>query len=195
MQKNKRSEIITLIERLTLTTFTLLVCYGFISNPVAVKTPLVVVSDTTLTIKDSLIDSIPTQIKTFKASSKLPTRIGNYIEKYYQFALEGQQQYGVPVAITLAQGIIESACGTSKLSINKNNHFGIKDKSGSYRYYDCVEESFIHHSKVLSKRYMLNTSDYVLWAHNLQKKGYAEDPNYAKTLILTIKKYHLDKIV
>ncbi len=49
-----------------------------------------------------------------------------YIGAYQQMAREEMQRSGVPASITLAQGILESAAGTSKLARTANNHFGLK---------------------------------------------------------------------
>ena len=52
--------------------------------------------------------------------------VWNYINTYKDIALEQERLYGVPATITLAQGIVESGAGTSKLTRRSNNHFGIK---------------------------------------------------------------------
>ncbi|GIS08680.1 MAG: hypothetical protein CM15mP112_07920 [Flavobacteriales bacterium] len=49
-----------------------------------------------------------------------------YILKYRNLAVSEMKIYGIPASITLAQGILESANGESKLAIEGNNHFGIK---------------------------------------------------------------------
>lgn len=49
-----------------------------------------------------------------------------YAEKYAEFAMEQMRLYGIPASVTLAQGILESASGQSRLAQNENNHFGIK---------------------------------------------------------------------
>ena len=36
------------------------------------------------------------------------------------------RRYGIPASVTLAQGILESSNGQSRLAVNENNHFGIK---------------------------------------------------------------------
>ncbi|EXY33663.1 mannosyl-glycoendo-beta-N-acetylglucosaminidase family protein [Bacteroides fragilis str. 3397 T10] len=36
------------------------------------------------------------------------------------------RRYGIPASVTLAQGILESSNGQSRLARNENNHFGIK---------------------------------------------------------------------
>ena len=128
-----------------------------------------------------------------------------YIEKYKQIALNQEKEYGIPASITLAQGILESAAGTSQLTVNTNNHFGIKALGGwdgpvylawddepvksRFRKYDSAEESFRDHSLVLanSPRYrslfQKSVYDYRAWAVGLQTAGYATSPNYAKALI------------
>ena len=50
----------------------------------------------------------------------------HYIEKHKNLAIEQQRKYNVPAAITMAQGLLESAAGTSFLATTANNHFGIK---------------------------------------------------------------------
>ena len=53
----------------------------------------------------------------------------SYIEQYRALAVEEMVRTGVPAAIKLAQGIIETQAGTSELVMRSNNHFGIKCKS------------------------------------------------------------------
>ena len=40
--------------------------------------------------------------------------------------MEQMRRYGIPASVTLAQGILESSNGQSRLARNENNHFGIK---------------------------------------------------------------------
>lgn len=49
-----------------------------------------------------------------------------FIKKYKSIAIQEMDRTGIPASIKLAQGILESGCGKSKLAINANNHFGIK---------------------------------------------------------------------
>lgn len=135
-----------------------------------------------------------------------------YIDRYKNTALLEQQKTGIPASITLAQGLLESAAGTSKLAREGNNHFGIKChrayyngdsiKLGRicYRRYHSAHESFLDHSKFLKqKRYQslfsLRVTDYRGWAHGLKHCGYATDPLYAEKLISMIETYGLDKYV
>ncbi|MCC8036372.1 MAG: glucosaminidase domain-containing protein [Rikenellaceae bacterium] len=135
-----------------------------------------------------------------------------YIEKYKHIAIEHQDIYGIPVSIKLAQGLLESDCGNSRLAVEANNHFGIKCKSDwtgetishdddakgeCFRKYESPERSFLDHSEFLDKsaRYQalfdLDITDYKGWAHGLKAAGYATNPHYAELLIKIIEDYEL----
>ena len=49
-----------------------------------------------------------------------------YIDKYSKDAIKQMEKYNIPASITMAQGILESGNGNSRLAIKANNHFGIK---------------------------------------------------------------------
>ena len=135
-----------------------------------------------------------------------------YIAKYTDIAVEEMFRSGVPASITLAQGLLESGAGTSKLAVEGNNHFGIKcgptwegrsmkaddDRPGEcFRVYDSAEESYRDHSDFLryQERYKflfdLYITDYKGWALGLKAAGYATDPEYPSKLITIIERYKL----
>lgn len=135
-----------------------------------------------------------------------------YVEKYAPLAVSHQKQYRIPASITLAQGILESGAGRSKLATQSNNHFGIKchsdwrgertyhndDLRGEcFRKYKSVEQSYEDHSRFLtgksrySSLFDLKTTDYKGWAKGLQRCGYATDRSYANRLIKLIEDYEL----
>ena len=135
----------------------------------------------------------------------------DYIGKYKSLAIEEMKLYNIPASIKLAQAILESASGTSKLSKNANNHFGIKchnswegekifmdddEKNECFRKYDSDIESYRDHSIFLSSRgrysELFDNNDYKKWASGLKKAGYATNKEYDKLLIKLIKKYDLD---
>ena len=140
-----------------------------------------------------------------------------YIDQFLPLAMEQQRKYGIPVSVTLAQGIIESANGQSRLAIEGNNHFGIKaskswlaagrayglyndDKPNEkFCHYGSVAESYEHHSKILkeSPRYAacfaLQPDDYKGWCMELDKAGYASSGTYGPSLIRTIERLNLQK--
>lgn len=133
----------------------------------------------------------------------------DYIDRYKTVALQHEREFGVPASITLAQGILESSVGQSKMALEANNHFGIKayhwngevygkDSLGSvgYRKYGAPEDSYLDHAKFLkgprySILYELDVNDYRSWAQGLRDCGYAEDVNYPAKLIRIIEQYEL----
>lgn len=137
-----------------------------------------------------------------------------YIEKHKFLAIKQQHEYKIPASITLAQGLLESGAGNSRLARLANNHFGIKckpewrggriyhdddEKDECFRTYKTVEESYTDHSLFLAKRkyyvslFDLDLHDYKGWAHGLQKCGYATDKSYGSKLINLIETYELHK--
>jgi LysM repeat protein len=137
-----------------------------------------------------------------------------YIDKYKSLAIDQQRKHKVPAAITIAQGLLESAAGTSELAKSSNNHFGIKctsdwkgktvsaddDKADEcFRRYADVSDSYEDHSLFLLRpRYeslfALPIGDYKSWAHGLKACGYATDPSYPEKLIRLIELYDLQKL-
>jgi len=136
-----------------------------------------------------------------------------YIEKYRDLAMSEMKRTGVPASITLAQGMIESDFGRSRLAIEANNHFGIKchsDWTGPvlrhnddrrnecFRKYNRPEESFYDHSDFLrsGSRYSFlfdyPVNDYKAWARGLKKAGYATNPDYADMVIRKIEENNLN---
>ena len=62
-----------------------------------------------------------------------------YTSLYADEAMSEMARTGIPASITLAQGIIESDYGRSRLATKANNHFGIKchsDWKGRRIYHD-----------------------------------------------------------
>ncbi len=136
-----------------------------------------------------------------------------YIKKYKDIAIKKMKEYKIPASITLAQGILESGNGNSRLARKANNHFGIKchkDWNGKkfrldddkrrecFRKYKSVEESFSDHSYFLTQRprysflFKLGITDYKGWAYGLKKAGYATNPKYPQLLIKIIEENKLN---
>ncbi|MEM9884702.1 MAG: glucosaminidase domain-containing protein [Bacteroidota bacterium] len=141
-----------------------------------------------------------------------------YVDRFANAAVKEMEKYGIPASITLAQGLIESNCGESRLASSNNNHFGIKCFSRTckkghcsnftddthkdfFRIYKSPWESYRSHSILLQKNrykalYKLSKTDYKGWAKGLKKAGYATDPLYANKLINLIqdlKLYEYDR--
>lgn len=138
----------------------------------------------------------------------------DYVDRFKKVAIDEMVKYGVPASISLAQGLIESRAGTSKLAVENNNHFGIKCFSRNCKKGHCTNftddthkdffrkfktpwESWNAHSQLISsgryaklKRY---GHDYRKWAYGLKSIGYATDRSYAEKLIGIIERYDLYK--
>jgi hypothetical protein len=128
---------------------------------------------------------------------------------------------GVPASVTVAQAILESDWGRSRLSRQGNNLFGIKalgnaigpagivnlaswehTPSGdvivqaAFRAYDTVEQSIEEHGRFFTRnrRYAQALSvaaDARAFAQAIQDAGYATDPSYASKLIGLMDRYNL----
>ena len=137
-------------------------------------------------------------------------RVDDYVRRYAGAARQEMADYGIPASITLAQGLLESNAGDSRLAVESNNHFGIKCRSkcrgctcrnysddsafDMFRVFESPNESFREHSILLSSARYAKLKDhgrnYKKWAHGLKKCGYATDRRYAEKLIQIIE--HLD---
>jgi LysM repeat protein len=141
-------------------------------------------------------------------------RAKNYVKQYAAYAIADQKASGVPAAITLGQGILETEAGISELVTEANNHFGIKCKNGwdgptflhtddakneCFKKYKSAQESYNDHSAHLHRNpryaslFTYSVTDYARWAHGLKKCGYATNPRYAPQLIKIIEDYHLQQ--
>ncbi|MBC1484448.1 GW domain-containing glycosaminoglycan-binding protein [Listeria immobilis] len=146
-----------------------------------------------------------------------------FINKLAPAAQASQEKYKLLSSITLAQGILESNWGKSGLATKGNNLFGIKGKyngqsvimqtseyvngqwikvNAEFRKYPSWNESVTDHTLLLVNgtswnkdlyKKVINATDYKTAATELQKAGYATDPNYASSLIRVIETYDLDK--
>jgi len=137
-----------------------------------------------------------------------------YIQNFAKYAVEEMELYKIPASIKLAQGILETGGGQSRLAKEGKNHFGIKCKENwtgktmkhtddapneCFRVYDDPRESYRDHSLFLTTRkyyvglFKLDIKDYKGWAYGLKKAGYATDPTYAQKIITVIETYHLEQ--
>lgn len=143
-----------------------------------------------------------------------------YVKRWHKIAQIEQVKFGIPASISLAQGILESASGTSRICGDGKNHFGMKcfkkghtvknrhkgicinahdDKPTDYfRTFATDWESWRGHSKFLkeTKRYSRLFSygnDYKKWAVGLKKCGYATSKKYDVHLIELIEDLNLQR--
>jgi flagellum-specific peptidoglycan hydrolase FlgJ len=155
---------------------------------------------------------------------KLPV-LGNtpqeqFISSIAEAAVESADQTGVPASVTIAQAILESYWGSSRLAHDANNYFGIKAQtqggtagsivlnvwevingrniveSQAFRAYNTVAESFVDHGLffVQNSRYasaMAARDNPKQFAIEINRDGYATDPAYASKLIGLMDRYNL----
>lgn len=141
------------------------------------------------------------------------TTAHEYIDEWSNEAIYQMVLHKVPASITLAQGMLESNYGNSRLATEGNNHFGIKchkDWDGKkiyeddetegecFRKYKNVRDSFEDHSLFLKRTryeslFKLNTDDYKGWAKGLKECGYATNPKYPQQLIKIIEEHNLTR--
>lgn len=147
----------------------------------------------------------------------------HFIAQISDYAKELQERYGVLPSISIAQAILESDWGTSELSVENNNFYGIKGNSAEptvtmttkefvdgkwievnaeFRKYTTWQESMDDHSKLFtagttwnSNQYanVLASKDYKEAAYALQESGYATDPDYPDKLIQLIEQHDLNQ--
>jgi len=150
--------------------------------------------------------------ETTKAQKSFIARVG-------ALASADMKQSGVLASLTVAQAILESGWGESKLTVNANALFGIKADArwsgktyaiatkecydgvnfvtvnARFRAYNSWEESITDHSAFLlaNPRYaaVVGERDYRKACAAIQKAGYATDPGYAAKLIKLIETYGL----
>jgi LysM repeat protein len=143
-----------------------------------------------------------------------------FIASIADAAVESADHTGVPASVTIAQAILESYWGSSRLAREANNFFGIKaqTRNGSagaisfdvweviggrnvmqtqaFRAYQTIAESFVDHGRffVENGRYagaMAARDDPRQFAREVNRAGYATDPAYASKLIGLMDRYNL----
>ncbi len=186
-----------------------------IYRPATVKNP-VAVTKTDIPAATTLPSySNSTEILEATTRVKVTTQmVLTYIDKYKDVAKDNMIRTGIPASITLGQAILESGAGTGPLSMQANNHFGIKchkewtgasirytddEENECFRKYDDPGLSFKDHSYFLTSRpryaelFEFQKDDYKSWAYGLKAAGYATDSKYPDKLIGLIEKYQLNK--
>lgn len=150
-----------------------------------------------------------------------PPEIETYVETFGPLAVQLGRETGIPHALILAVGGLESQWGKSELALDGKNYFGIKAKgeeprhclptqeyyrgrahtiTACFRAYDRPRESFRDFARLLSQEpryaplFKHEAKDVEAWAKGLQAQGYATDPRYAQKIIRVIKHYRLTDV-
>ncbi len=153
------------------------------------------------------------QHKTFASDSE-------FIETVGAAAQKSARSTGVPASVTVAQAILESDWGRSRLTRQGNNLFGIKALNGPgpdgvvtlatweytgsgavivqapFKAYFTLDQSIEDHGKFFTSNHryagaLAVASDPRAFAQAIQDDGYATDPSYATKLIGLMDKYNL----
>jgi flagellum-specific peptidoglycan hydrolase FlgJ len=114
-----------------------------------------------------------------------------YVKRFSKVARSEMEKFGIPASIKLAQGILESAAGKSKMAKVENNHFGRPLAEQSF---GSAWENWRAHSIYLRSEFpslFENGGSYKTWAKGLKKVRYSKDKNYDKKLIQIVERYQL----
>lgn len=175
--KNKKMKKINLIVKKTLITISVIVCISSLYNM-------------TKELEESIVRTQEYDISEDKIK---------FIEEIKDGAKYNYDKYGILPSITVAQAILESGWGQSKLSKDSNNIFGIKADSrwdgesievmtlenyndkikSKFRKYNNITESIKDHGKFLyeNKRYeeygLFKSKNYKKQAQALEDAGYS----------------------
>jgi flagellum-specific peptidoglycan hydrolase FlgJ len=143
-----------------------------------------------------------------------------FIASIAEAAVASHDRTGVPASVTIAQAILETYWGSSRLAREANNYFGIKAqtkpgpagvvnfivweviggrnvmRSEPFRVYHSIAESFVDHGRffIENGRYagaMAARDDARQFAREINRAGYATDPTYAGKLIGLMDRYNL----
>ena len=196
--KNKKMKKINLIVKKTLITISVIVCISVLYNM-------------TKELEESIVRTQEYEISEDKIK---------FIEEVKDGAKYNYDKYGILPSITVAQAILESGWGKSKLSKDSNNIFGIKADSrldgesievitsenyndkvkSKFRKYNNITESIKDHGKFLyeNKRYeengLFNSKNYKKQAQALEDAGYStKKDKYGKLIYADMLIYIIQK--
>ena len=128
------------------------------------------------------------------ASAGLSGAQSAFVDNYHDIAEGLSVEYGIPWETVVAQGILESAAGTSRFAVERNNFFGIGayDSNPNNAFsYDTPEEGWRGYYENIRKTATYRahgvfsgdtiTNPYA-YAQAIKDAGYATDPNYVAKL-------------
>ena len=120
-----------------------------------------------------------------------------FVDTYQNIASTLGAEYGIPWEAVMAQGILESASGTSRFATGRNNFFGIgavDSNPDNAHYFSSASEGwrgyfdFIKDNSRYAKNGAFNhAGDPIGYIEAIKSAGYATDPNYVSKLVPIIK--------
>lgn len=130
-------------------------------------------------------------------SSGLSDLQSAFVDKYHSIAITLGNEYGIPWEAVVAQGILESAAGTSDFAKYRNNFFGINavdSNPGNATYFSSPAEGwrgyfdFIKNNPRYAAAGAFNyPNDPYGYIQAIKNAGYATDPNYVAKVSTLIK--------
>lgn len=131
------------------------------------------------------------------ASAGLTGLRAAFVDTYQNIASTLGAQYGIPWEAVMAQGILESASGTSRFATERNNFFGIgavDSNPDNAHYFSSAAEGwrgyfdFIKNNPRYANHGAFNhAGDPIGYIESVKAAGYATDPNYVSKLVPIIK--------
>ena len=111
-----------------------------------------------------------------------------FIDKFHDIAASLGKEYGIPWEAVMAQGIIESAAGTSRFARERNNFFGLgavdSNPNAAYSYptpaagwrgyFDFIKNN----PRYRAHGAFNHANDPFGYIQSIKNAGYATDPNY-----------------
>jgi flagellum-specific peptidoglycan hydrolase FlgJ len=132
-----------------------------------------------------------------------------YIEKHKPLAIELMREYSIPASVILGIAVIESGAGTSRLSRNFNNHFGIVGRNynavkklgrhSHYKEYNSDYASYRNFCELMSRKPfytgLRSNPDYKSWIVAIRNSGYASAASsWSKRVEGAIRKFNLAEV-
>ena len=131
------------------------------------------------------------------ATAGLSSLQSAFVDQYHNIAIQLSAEYGIPWEAVMAQGILESASGTSNFALTRNNFFGIgavDSNPGAARSYSSPAEGwqgyydFIKDNPRYAAAGAFNYADDPYgYISAIKSAGYATDPNYVTKVSSIIK--------
>lgn len=137
------------------------------------------------------------------SSSEITEGGDDFIYTIVEYHYEAREKYDVLTSVSVAQAIEESGWGTSTLSKEAKNLFGMKGdfkgesyvtpKGDKYRKYPSYKESVVDHARLLcNDNYQCaGVKDYQKVLDNLKKGRYSENKDYINKIKKLIEDYNL----
>lgn len=133
---------------------------------------------------------VPTGSYSGEASAGLSATQAAFVDTYHSIAEQLSIEYGIPWETVMAQGILESAAGTSYFAVNRNNFFGIgafdsnPNNAFSYAtpsegwrgYYENIVKTSVYRANGVFVQ--PTVTDPYAYLRAIKAAGYATDPQY-----------------